>query len=174
VANGSAAAHAGPDELNVALACARRLLEVVPVLMREIRSEMRQAAPAALSVPSFRALIFAHVNPGASLTELALHLGVTLPTASVAVDKLAARGLVLTSRESRGQRRRSLHVSAHGERLVRRAMEQTVEALSSRLQPLPTRRLEALQRELGELSALLAPSDARTLRVPSTTGRSRS
>jgi DNA-binding MarR family transcriptional regulator len=146
-------------------ACARQLLEVVPLLMREIRSEMRRSAPAALSVPSFRALIFAHNHPGGSLTDLAQHLGVTLPTASVAVDKLAARGLLLTSRASAGQRRRSLHLSAQGERVVRRAMAHTVEALASRLPTLPAERLESMQRDLIDLAALVAPSTSRAPRA---------
>lgn len=157
-ANGSAVARADADALNASLACARQVLDAVPVLMREIRSEMRQSAPAALSVPSFRALIFAHVNPGGSLTELAAHLGVTLPTASVAVDKLTARGLMLTPREGRGQRRRALYLSAQGERVVRRALEHTVKALGARLQSMPVGQLETLQRSLAELSDQVAGS----------------
>jgi DNA-binding MarR family transcriptional regulator len=142
--------------MNASLACARQVLDVVPLLMREIRSEMRQSAPAALSVSSFRALIFTHINPGSSLTELAAHLGVTLPTASVAVDKLKARGLMLASREGGGQRRRTLFLSALGERVVRRAMDHTVNALGARLQSLPIGRLETLQRCLAELSDRVA------------------
>ena len=142
--------------MNASLACARQVLDAVPLLMREIRSEMRQSAPAALSVPSFRALIFTHANPGSSLTELAVHLGVTLPTASVAVDKLTARGLMLAPREGSGQRRRTLYLSAQGERVVRRAMEHTVKALGARLQSLPIGQLETLQRSLAELSDQMA------------------
>jgi DNA-binding MarR family transcriptional regulator len=111
-----------------------------------------------LSVPSFRALIFAHTHPGGSLTELAQHLGVTLPTASVAVDKLAGRGLLLTSRSNGGQRRRSLHLSAQGERVIRRAMQHSIDALALRLQSLPARRLETMQRDLENLAHLVAPS----------------
>jgi DNA-binding MarR family transcriptional regulator len=140
--------------------CATQLLEVVPALMREIRGEMRRSAPSALSVPSFRALIFAHTRPGASITELAEHLGVTLPTASVAVDKLAARGLLLTAR-SAGQRRRCLHLSVEGERLVRHARLHTVQALAARLQSLPAARLGALAQGLAELAHHVADGDAR-------------
>ena len=68
---GRLSSRASADAMNASLACARQVLDAVPLLMREIRSEMRQSAPAALSVPSFRALIFAHANPGSSLTELA-------------------------------------------------------------------------------------------------------
>lgn len=144
--------RADVDAIDASLACARQVLEAVPLLMREIRTEMRQSAPAALSVPSFRALIFAHMNAGASLSELAAHLGVTLPTASVAVDKLTARGLMLAPREGNGQRRRTLYLSAQGQRVVRRAMEHTVKALGARLQSLPVGQLESLQRSLAALS----------------------
>jgi len=148
------------DAISASQACARQVLDAVPLLMREIRHEMRQSAPAALSVSAFRALIFAHANAGSSVTELAAHLGVTLPTASVAVDKLTARGLMLAPRE-RGQRRRTLYLSAQGERVVRRAMEHTVNALGARLQSLPIGRLETLQRCLAELSVQVAGDGVR-------------
>jgi len=146
------AAVASADGLDASLACAREMLSAVPLLMREIRCEMRQSAPAALSVPLFRALIFAHVNPGGSLTELAAHLGVTLPTASVTVAKLTARGLMRSPREDGGLRRRTLYLSPHGQRVVRRAREHTVRALGARLQALPVGQLQALQSGLAALS----------------------
>jgi len=167
VANGTPVIRADADATRASLACARQVLDAVPLLMREIRSEMRQSAPAALSVPSFRALIFAHMNPGGSVTELAVHLGVTLPTASVAVDKLTARGLMLAPREDSGQRRRTLYLSAQGERVVRRAMEHTVQALGARLQSLPSGQLENLQRGLAALCEQVAGSDARASFEPS-------
>jgi len=158
--NGCSIVRTSADAMNASLACARQVLDAVPLLMREIRAEMRQSAPAALSVPSFRALIFAHANAGASVSELAAHLGVTLPTASVAVDKLTARGLMLAPRGDGGQRRRALYLSAQGERVVRRAMEHTVKALGARLQSLPVGQLETLQRSLAELSDQVAGNGA--------------
>ena len=153
IANGRSATPVdGNARVDASLACARQVLDAVPLLMREIRSEMRQSAASVLSVPSFRTLIFAHVNPGGSLTELAAHLGVTLPTASVAVDKLTARGLMRASREDSGQRRRTLYLSPQGERVVRQARERTVQALGARLQSLPVGQLEALQLGLAALS----------------------
>jgi MarR family transcriptional regulator for hemolysin len=162
VADGSNGARANADAMTASLACARQVLDAVPLLMREIRTEMRQSAPAALSVPSFRALIFAHVNPGGNLTELAAHLGVTLPTASVAVDKLTARGLMRAPREDGGQRRRTLYLSPRGERLVQRAREHTVRAIGARLQSLPVGQLEALEHGLAALSDQVAGGGAHT------------
>jgi len=160
--NGHTAAKAEADAIDASLACARQVLDAVPLLMREIRSEMRQSAPAALSVPSFRALVFAHVKPGGSLTELATHLGVTLPTASVTVDKLTARGLMRAPREDGGLRRRTLYLSPQGERVVRRAHEHTVRALGARLQSLPVGQLQALRSGLAALSDQVAGDRAPT------------
>lgn len=152
------AAAAPAEALDASLACARQMLDAVPLLMREIRCEMRQSAAAALSVPLFRALIFAHVRPGGSLTELAAHLGVTLPTASVAVGKLAARGLMRAPREDGGLRRRALYLSPQGERVVQHAREHTVKALGARLQTLPVGQLQALRSGLAALSDHVAAS----------------
>jgi len=156
--NGGGSAAIGADGIDASLACARQVLDAVPLLMREIRCEMRQSASAALSVPLFRALIFAHVKPGGSLTELAAHLGVTLPTASVTVAKLTARGLMRAPREDGGLRRRTLYLSPRGQRVVRNAREHTVKALGARLQALPVGQLQALQHGLAALSDHVAAS----------------
>ena len=83
-----------PAPTDAAQACAQAVLAQVPLLMREIRAAMRQAAPDGLTVPQFRALLFAQREPGGTVGALAAHLGVTLPTASVAVAALVARQLL--------------------------------------------------------------------------------
>jgi DNA-binding MarR family transcriptional regulator len=102
--------------------------------MREIRTEMRTAAtPSFLTVPAFRVLIFARYFPGGSLSELAAHHGVSLPTASVSVDRLVEQGL-LESREVPGnRRRRALHLTRAGQRLVDGAMSHTTDVFAARL-----------------------------------------
>ena len=68
--------------LPVADQCAREILDVIPLVMRTIRAEMRRARGADLSVPMFRALNYVGGAEGASLSEVAAHLGVTLPSMS--------------------------------------------------------------------------------------------
>jgi DNA-binding MarR family transcriptional regulator len=132
--------------------CAASIEAVVPLLMREIRSEMRRAAPAGLSVPLFRALIFARIQPGASLSALAAHLGVTLPTASVAVDKLVKLGLINTdSLDGARHQRRTLRLTAEGERSVAEAMHHTTQAFAERLQSLDASALSDIQNTLALL-----------------------
>jgi len=72
--------------------CARGLLTGVPSVMRFIRYQMRQHRQAELSVPQFRSLVFLSHNENASLSEMAEHLGLSLPATSRMVELLVKRG----------------------------------------------------------------------------------
>ena len=132
--------------------CAEQLVAVLPHWIRELRREMRRAAPDGLSVPLFRALIFAGNHPGESLGALAAHLGVTLPTASVAVDKLIRAGYLLPSKVGAGAgRRHELHLSPSGSAAVTQAMRHTVAAFAERLAPWSSAQLSGLDATLALL-----------------------
>ena len=60
--------------------CARQVLEIVPLVMAAIRTEIRTHRGSELSVPQFRVLIFLNRHAGASLSDIAEHLGLTLPS----------------------------------------------------------------------------------------------
>jgi DNA-binding MarR family transcriptional regulator len=139
------------------LDCARRVVGTLPPLMQEIRSQMRQAVPAGLSVPQFRVLILARRKPGASVSDVAAHLGVTLPTASVAVDRLVKQGLLTIDITPDNRRRRSIGLTPQGARVVTQAQARTTRALADRLAPLSTRQLATLQEALTLLEVHLAP-----------------
>jgi DNA-binding MarR family transcriptional regulator len=136
-------------------ACATRLVELVPLWMREVRAQMRAAAPPGLSVPLFRALIFSRSRPGASVSELAAHLGVTLPTASVTIDKLVEQGL-LQSLDAPGSRRtRALHLTPAGQQAVGRAWKHTTEVVARRLEGLGSADIERIRHALDLLEPRL-------------------
>jgi MarR family transcriptional regulator for hemolysin len=151
--------------------CASRLVAVAPLLMREFRAEMRRSAPHDLSVPLFRSLILAANRPGATVSDLANHLGVTLPTASVAVARLAARGLLA---EPAPGKRRSLQLTPDGARMVEQARVHTTAAFEQRLGALPPATLAAIEHALAALEAALGgtgrpaapPADATPLASP--------
>jgi DNA-binding MarR family transcriptional regulator len=84
--------------------CAREVMETIPLVMRCIRTEMRSRRAPSLSVPQFRVLTFLSHTPGAPLSSVAMHLGVTRSTASAIVDRLVRRKLV--SRTAHPQERR--------------------------------------------------------------------
>jgi DNA-binding MarR family transcriptional regulator len=86
--------------------CAQEVMETVPLVMRFIRTEMRSRRAPSLSVPQFRVLTFLSRRPGAPLSSVAEHLGVTRSTASATVDRLVRRKLV--SRTTHPEERRSV------------------------------------------------------------------
>src|SRR3954447_10301930 len=63
------------------LACARTMLDGLPLVMWFIRQHMRRHRTRGLSVPQFRALVLIDRFPEASLSAIAEHLGSTLPSA---------------------------------------------------------------------------------------------
>jgi DNA-binding MarR family transcriptional regulator len=85
------------------------MLDAIPLIMRTIRSEVRRQRKPDLSVPQFRTLALLSHCPQASLSQVAEHVGLTLPSMSKMVDGLVARGLV--AREDCPQDRRRLDLT---------------------------------------------------------------
>jgi DNA-binding MarR family transcriptional regulator len=125
--------------------------------MREIRSAMRLAAPEGLSVPQLRALLFARRQPGSSIGDLATHLGVTLPTASVTVSTLASRGLLDVMAAAADKRRRTIGLTDAGLAVVNTASAQTQADFSRRLAGLSASQLNQIGSALQTLSSCLSP-----------------
>jgi len=94
--------------------CAREVLDAVPIVMRVIRRELRKYGAREISVPQYRALGFVYRNEGASLSELADHVGLTLSTMSTLVDGLAAQGLVNRREDPEDRRRMTLTLTEFG------------------------------------------------------------
>lgn len=94
--------------------CADRVLEVVPLVMRCLRAEIRRQGQPLLSVPQLRTMIFLKNFPGSSLSSVAEHLGVTKATASTLVEKLVKRGLINRVEHPQERRRHVLTLTAAG------------------------------------------------------------
>jgi DNA-binding MarR family transcriptional regulator len=122
--------------------CAAEVMEAMPIVMQFIRAEMRRQGANFLSVPQFRALRFLSQHPGASLSELAEHLGVTRATASSIVERLVRRGLV-NREEHPEERRRNLHtLTTEGSQLLQRARHAARSSLARVLNELSTAKLQ--------------------------------
>jgi DNA-binding MarR family transcriptional regulator len=85
--------------------CAHQLMDTAPQILQSIRGEMRRGRSSDISIPQFRTMRFIQRNPDSSLSDLAEHLGLTLPSASKLVDGLVKQKLV-TRKESAADRRR--------------------------------------------------------------------
>jgi DNA-binding MarR family transcriptional regulator len=134
--------------------CARKIMDIVPLVMRRMRAEMRRQVEHALSVPQFRALAFAGRNPGGALAEVAEHLGVTPATASAAVDRLVRRGLLSREVHPDERRRVVLTLTAAGSRLLGRARASTRRKIADLLTELSPDQLRQVAVGLDVLSGV--------------------
>ncbi len=116
--------------------CARAILEITPSIMRIIRGQMRSHRSPDLSVPQFRALAFIDRNEGASLSDVAGHIGLTLPSMSKMIDGLLARKLITRETHSADRRRMTLALTARGQTILKSAREATQDYLAEQLQSL--------------------------------------
>lgn len=113
--------------------CSREVLETVPLVMRTVRAEMRRHRAADLSVPQFRTLTFLNRQAGASLSQVAEHMGLTLPSMSLLVEGLVERKLVLRDTHAGDRRRVTLTLTAQGQSVLEVAYNAAQAALSEKL-----------------------------------------
>jgi DNA-binding MarR family transcriptional regulator len=116
--------------------CARQVLETVPMIMLAIRTEIRHQRSSDLSVPQFRVLMFLNRHEGASLSDVAEHLGLTLPSMSKMIDGLVARRLVGREMDHSDRRRITLSLTPEGQTATQTAYAVTQTQLAGRLQAL--------------------------------------
>lgn len=130
-------------------------LETIPVVMRAIRALMRAEAGAGtdLTVPQFRALGFIERHRGASLTQVAEHLGISMPSASRLIDALVNRRLV--DRMLAADRRKvTLNLLPAGADLRLKARQRTQQGLDATFQRLTPAQRRALAKSLATLGEL--------------------
>jgi DNA-binding MarR family transcriptional regulator len=140
--------------------CARALLEAVPPVMRVIRNEMRRQSKPELSVPQFRVLSYLNRQPGASLSAVADHIGLTRPAMSILVDGLVNRNLVARDTDPGDRRRLTLSLTRQGQSLYTAARGRTQARLAARLAALSPAERQALVATLEQLRGLFVPDGA--------------
>jgi DNA-binding MarR family transcriptional regulator len=113
--------------------CTRQVLETVPLVMRTVRAEMRRHRAADLSVPQFRTLAFLDRQAGASLAQVAEHIGLTPPSMSSLIEGLVERKLVLRNTHATDRRRVTLMLTARGRSALEAAHGATQAALAEKL-----------------------------------------
>jgi len=134
--------------------CAHEVLEVVPLIMRAVVSEIRRHRGPDLSVPQLRTLAFLNLHEGACLSEVAEHLGLTLPSMSKMVDGLVARTFVIRHTDTTDRRRVTLALSEGGRGALQVARQTTQAFLAERLAALPESQLAAVVKAMGVLRPL--------------------
>jgi DNA-binding MarR family transcriptional regulator len=145
--------------------CARELLEVIPLVSGWVRAAIRRREPS-WSLPQLQALGFLRQNPGASLSDLAAHLGVGLPTASTLISRLVTGGQVDRRDDPAERRRTLLSLTPQGEAQFKSALANSQSELAKRLRTLSARDLTRVCQALGVLRDLFSepetPATTRT------------
>jgi len=135
---------------------ARKLLEVVPLIMQDVRSEMRGRRSLDLTVPQFRTLAFVDRNEGSSLWEVASHMGLTPPSMSRLVDGLIERGLMARKDHPADRRRVRLTVTAHGQAILEASTRGTLSYLAEKLEGLDPGKREVIDEAMETLRTAFA------------------
>jgi DNA-binding MarR family transcriptional regulator len=113
-------------------------METVPQVMHSIRTEMRRHRQPDLSVPQFRTLAFLKRHEGTSLSAVADHVGLTLPSMSKLIDGLVVRKLVSRQISAIDRRCVTLMLSSRGKTTLESAYQGTQARLSEILTMLST------------------------------------
>jgi len=138
--------------------CAQEVLEVVPLIMRAIRAEMRRHRGFDLSVPQFRTLAFLNHYQGASLSDVAEFVGLTLPSMSKLMDGLVIRQLVKREISSSDRRCVTLALTPLGQATLQSAYEATQTYLAQRLVRLPSQERATVRQAMQILRPLFITS----------------
>jgi DNA-binding MarR family transcriptional regulator len=139
---------------------AKELLDVVPMVMRDIRSQMRSRAKG-LTVPQFRALSFVDRNEGPTLSDLAAHMGLALPSASRLVDGMMGHGLMSREEHPGDRRRLRLGVTRRGRSILETSRTETLAYLTEKMNGVGDDDRKAVVKAMETLRAAFAPDDKR-------------
>ena len=153
------AAPAPADAATPGAADARALLDALRAVARELRlSDQRSRAPDELPPAQRFALRELALRPAASLAELAARTHTDPSSASVVVQRLVERGLVVRVDSERDRRRTELRATPAGRAIVARAPADAVTRVSEALTPLGERQAASLSRGLLALARGLRAS----------------
>lgn len=134
--------------------CAHDLMDTAPKIVQSIRVEMRRERGADLSIPQFRSLRFIQQNPDSSLSRLADHLGLTLPSVSKLIDGLVRQALINRQGAITDRRRITLRLTPTGESIVNSARANAQTNLANTLACLSDDDLKTVQRAMELLHPL--------------------
>jgi len=128
--------------------CAASVMETIPLAMRFIRADIRSRNSTTMSVPQFLSLAFLDHNPGASLSDLAEHLGVTRATASANTERLVQRDFVHRCDDPKERRRIVLNLTEAGKLHLEECRAQTRERISELLNSLTEQQIVLIEEGL--------------------------
>jgi DNA-binding MarR family transcriptional regulator len=147
---------------------ARELLEIMPLVMRAVAAELR--AGGEMPAPAHFGLLLKLREQPRTLTELAAHWGVSLPTTSNSITALAQRGWVRRNAPGKDRRVAIIEVTAAGRAALERVGRAAETHLAEALAPLDRSSQRQLRAGLAVLRSVFAKSPPAVGRRPRTAG----
>lgn len=126
--------------------CAHELMDTTPQILQSIRVEMRRGPY--ISIPQFRTLRFIQRIPNSSLSSLAEHLGLTLPSVSKLVDGLVKQKLIVRQESTADRRCLTLELTAAGASIVNSARDEAQMNLAKKMAQLSDADLETIHKAM--------------------------
>jgi DNA-binding MarR family transcriptional regulator len=137
-------------------ACARALLDTVPLVIRVIRGQMCRHR-SGITIPQFRALCFVRSSSGISLSAVADFIGLSLPAMSRLVDGLVEKGLMERRSCQDDRRHVRLSVTEAGEATIDEARALASQHLSEALTDLSARQRATIVSAMSTLRDVFTP-----------------
>ena len=136
--------------------CAREMLDVMPLVMHDLRRTMRSQSAPDLRVPELRSLAFLRHNAGSNLTDLAEYIGVSLPSMSKLVDTLTSRGFIERTPDTSDRRRVRLGLTETGLAILATAREAVKASFAAKLARLTPDEVATITASMALLCTLFA------------------
>lgn len=138
------------------------VIDNIPQLMRLLRTKLREKRSGELSMAQFRTLGFVDSNRGASLSEAACHIGLSLPAMSRLVDSLVNQQLLRRSAHGLDRRRICLGLTPAGKRVLAEAYRHAEVYFAGKFDKLTGEERERLAGSIHTLNKLfmLEPEDS--------------
>jgi len=150
--------------------CAANLMGAFHTMMRTVGPEMRKRSPEVLSIQQFRAIKTIEHHKGASLSEIAEHLGANLSAASKLVDGLVERGFVRRETAENDRRKVVLAITDTAQQAVESLDQEAVSCLADRISTLSPGECAMLNLAMDLLRSALAIGQSAAGRQPAQSG----
>lgn len=124
------------NEIPVREQPAELVVETVSMVMRAVKHEMRRNRPEEMSIQQFRVLGIVKRHPGASLSLVARHLGLTTASASKLVDGLVKQELLTRTDSPEDRRKVVLEITEAGNHALEAARAAALGRLTELLEGL--------------------------------------
>ena len=125
------------------LQTAQQVVEIVPLVMREVAAALRRTQPA--MIPAHLGVLFLLTQRPRNLSELAEQQAVSLPTMSNTISKMAREGWLQRTRATHDRRILLIEITPAGQALLSEISGQIIEKIAHILDPLSTKDLDALR-----------------------------